>query len=456
MSAVPPLLFARARRVVPAAVVAAGVVTSTVVVALPGVASAASTYHVATNGSDSSAGTSARPFRTVQRAVNAAGPGSTILVHRGTYGGSVTITKSGTARAPITLQTAGDGPVTLTDSFRARSCAENGPAVDRTVKIKDGADFWTVKGFTINNGVWVSGDNANRFTSWFFDRAPWFMMGRKVGNWQERRAIPGQSKPDQAASRSAISYMNARMGLSGRAAMDPSEGVQLIGNTVTGRGIHATLARDGKMLGNTVRNIDCGTGPGIWVVALSSNWQVSGNDVSDVKDTKVHHMQEGIRVSDAASYNTISGNRVHDMPTDGRGFTTDVDASFNTFQGNTATNVYIGYSDEMSGRGNKYLGNTADRVRKYGFGLMSPDWNAARPSVDTSTQDVVMSCNRVTNSPSPQFIAGSSMGGRFDRNSFRGALLAPNLQRYWGSAGNLWDGRPASPGKSLAPSAARC
>ena len=431
------------------ALVLAGLATTSVIVGLPGVASAASTYHVATTGSDSSVGSVSAPFRSVQRAVDAAAAGDTILVHKGTYTGTVTITKSGTSAAPITLQTAGDGPVTLTNSFPARSCAENGPAVDRTVKIKDGADFWTVKGLTINNGVWVSGDNANRFTSWFFDQAPWFMMGHTVGNWQERRAIPGQATPDQAASRSAISYMNSRLGLSGKNALDPSEGVQLIGNTVTGRGIHATLARDGKMIGNTVRDIDCGTGPGVWIVALSSNWQVTDNDVSNVKDTNIHHMQEGIRVSDAASYNTISGNRVHDMPTDGRGFTTDVDASFNTFQGNTATNVYIGYSDEMSGRGNKYLGNTADRVRKYGFGLMSPDWNTLAPSADTSTQDVVMSCNRVTNSPSPQFIAGSSMGGRFDRNSFTGALVAPNLQRYWASAGNLWEGRATSPTKTL-------
>jgi hypothetical protein len=190
----------------------------------------------------------------------------------------------------------------------------------------------------------------------------------------------------------------------------------------------------------------------VWVVALSSNWQVRGNDVTAVKDTLIHHMQEGIRVSDAASYNTIVGNRVHDLPTDGRGLTTDVDASYNTFQGNTATNLWIGLSDEKSGKGNRWIGNSISGARKHAFGLMSPDWNAARPSLDTSTQDVVVSCNTVTNSARPQFVAGSSIGGRFENNSFTSTFVAPNLVSYWGSAGNTWNSQAkAPPAISLRP-----
>ncbi len=438
MSALSPQFLSRTCRALPAALLTTGVAISAVLVVAPGVASAASTIHVATNGSDGGAGTASSPFRTVQRAVTAAGPGDSILVHKGTYTGRVTITRSGTSSAPITLQTAGDGAVTLTNSFPGRPCSETSPAVDRTVTVKEGADYWTIKGFNINNGVWVSGHNASKFASWFSGE-------HRSGAWQERRAIPGQGAQSLAASRSAVSYMNNRLHLSGKAALEPSDGVQVIGNNITGRGVHATLARDGKIQGNTIHDIACGTGPGVWIVALSSNWQVTGNDVYDVKDTVIHHMQEGIRLSDAASYNTVAGNNVHDLPTDGRAFTTDVDASFNTFQGNTAAQVYIGYSDEMSGWGNRWTGNSVDHARRFAFGLMSPDWNRSSPSMDTSTRDVEVTCTRVTNSPEPQFIAGSSMGGHFDKNTFGSTLIAPNLKRYWGSAGNEWNGAGNAP-----------
>ena len=437
MSAVSPLVRSRARRALPSVIATAGMAASVVLLSPAAPSSAAETLHVSTGGSDAARGTSSATFRSVQAAVDRAAPGSTILVHRGTYSGRVTITKSG-----ITLRSAGDGPVELTSSFRGRSCSETSPAVDRTVTVKDGADHVTISGFTIRNGVWVSGDNAHKF-------AKWFSVKHRAGAWQERRAIPGQNADNPAAGRSAVAYMNNTMHLSGREALDPADGINIINNTITGRGVHATLARDGQIVGNTIRDIDCGTGPGVWVVALSSGFDVRGNDVSNVSNTLIHHMQEGIRLSDAASYNTVVGNRVHDLPTDGRGFNTDVDASYNTFQGNTANNVYIGYTDQMSGKGNRWIGNSVSGARKHGFGLMSPDWNAARPSQDTSTQDVVMSCNTVTNSAQPQFVAGSSIGGRFDRNSFNSTFVAPNLVRYWASAGNSWNSAHKAPARDL-------
>ncbi len=437
MSAVSPLVRSRARRVVPSVIVTGAMAASVVLLSPAAPSSAAETLHVSKSGSDSARGTSTSPLRSVQAAVNKASAGSTILVHRGSYSGRVTITKSG-----ITLRAAGDGPVELTSSFPGRSCGATSPAVDRTVTVKDGADHVTISGFTIRNGVWISGDNANRFTKWFSGK-------QSAGAWQERRAIPGQNANNPTAARTAVSYMNRKLGLSGTEALDPADGVNVIGNTITGRGIHATLARDGQLLNNTIRDIDCGTGPGVWVVALSSSWEVRGNDVTNVKDTAKHHMQEGIRISDAASYNTVVGNRVHDLPTDGRGLTTDVDASYNTFQGNTATNLYIGFSDEMSGKGNRWIGNSVSGARKHAFGLMSPDWNAARPSLDTSTQDVYMSCNRVTKSAGPQFVAGSSIGGRFEKNSFTSTFVAPNLVTYWASAGNTWNGLSKAPARDL-------
>jgi len=59
------------------------------------------TIYVATTGSDANPGTVSRPFRTVQRAVSLAGPGSTVLVRGGTYSG-FKVTRSGITIAAYT------------------------------------------------------------------------------------------------------------------------------------------------------------------------------------------------------------------------------------------------------------------------------------------------------------------------------------------------------------------
>jgi len=66
------------------------------------VASAGTTYYVATNGSDANPGTSARPWRTIQKAASTVTAGSTVRVRSGTYNEVVTPAHSGKAGAPIT------------------------------------------------------------------------------------------------------------------------------------------------------------------------------------------------------------------------------------------------------------------------------------------------------------------------------------------------------------------
>ncbi|WP_020654946.1 right-handed parallel beta-helix repeat-containing protein [Massilia niastensis] len=62
-------------------------------------ATATSIYHlyVATNGSDSNAGTQARPFKTINKAASSAKAGTTVHVAAGTYSGNVTTKVSGTS-----------------------------------------------------------------------------------------------------------------------------------------------------------------------------------------------------------------------------------------------------------------------------------------------------------------------------------------------------------------------
>src|SRR5215208_6213927 len=63
-----------------------------------------STFYVSTGGSDSNAGSLAKPFRSIQRAANAAGPGDTVLVRGGTYRETVRPLRSGTSGSPIKFQ----------------------------------------------------------------------------------------------------------------------------------------------------------------------------------------------------------------------------------------------------------------------------------------------------------------------------------------------------------------
>ena len=65
---------------------------------------AGNTYYVATNGNDGSTGSNSSPFRTIQRGVNAAQAGDTVVVKSGTYYERVVMPNSGTSANPITLQ----------------------------------------------------------------------------------------------------------------------------------------------------------------------------------------------------------------------------------------------------------------------------------------------------------------------------------------------------------------
>lgn len=71
----------------------------------------AATYYVATNGLDTNPGTQGQPFLTVQKGVDTAQAGDTVLVAAGTYAENVTAARSGSAGSPITID--GQGVATV-------------------------------------------------------------------------------------------------------------------------------------------------------------------------------------------------------------------------------------------------------------------------------------------------------------------------------------------------------
>ncbi len=62
------------------------------------------TLWVSPTGSDSNSGSQNSPLRSVGRAVSVAGPGSVVFFQPGTYSAGVSLTRSGTATAPITFE----------------------------------------------------------------------------------------------------------------------------------------------------------------------------------------------------------------------------------------------------------------------------------------------------------------------------------------------------------------
>jgi len=112
-------------------------------------------YYVSPDGDDSNPGTRERPLGSVQAAVDAAGPGDSIVVRSGTYRvrNGICLAKPGTAGMPITLRAwPGDSPVL--DFSLAKG-----------IGIRILAAYWHVKGLTVinaeMNGIRVEGERAH-------------------------------------------------------------------------------------------------------------------------------------------------------------------------------------------------------------------------------------------------------------------------------------------------------
>ena len=110
-----------------------------------------STLYVATSGNDSGAGSSSSPFQTIQKAVNSAKAGDTVIVRAGTYNQGVNMNglAGGTASNPITVEadpSASPGSVIVTHIANASS----GANYDAAAFNVESTGSWVIEGFTIN------------------------------------------------------------------------------------------------------------------------------------------------------------------------------------------------------------------------------------------------------------------------------------------------------------------
>ena len=373
--------------------------------------------HVSTRGSDNHPGTSGQPFRTLQRAVGAARPGDTILLHGGTYDEVVVVKTSGTASQPITIRPAGDGAVTLRRSFSPTSCSATSPTRNRTLQFVQGADHWRVEGLTIVNGVLIVGTKVSGLDESVF----------------RNRSLPGRGVRDREAARRTLTQLG----------IDSADGIRIVGNRIFGRGIQLAAGQDGLIERNEVAQIDCGVGAAIWLNAFTDGYVVRGNHIHHVEESAKHFMSEGIRMGRASSYNLVEGNTVEDLEGDARGIASDVNASWNVIRSNRVARAYIGFNEQAGGWGNEWTQNAAENNRGMGYAIYSQGWTLSRPN-DRVPSQLVMWCNRSSGSAFALRI-GSVQKSKFLKNAFADVRYSEDLASYWRSAGNTWEGSSSPP-----------
>jgi hypothetical protein len=378
-----------------------------------------STYHVAVKGSDANPGTAGSPFRTVRKAVTVARPGDAIAVHAGTYDGVVTIRRSGQPGMPIVLRPAGDGPVTLTAAHDPQPCSSTSPTRNRTIKILSGADHWTIQGFTIRGGIFISGANVSRITE----------------AHARDRTLPGRGRYDPAAARTTLPSLG----------VDPADGIQILDNRVLYRGIHVAAGRAGRIERNEVAHIPCGIGSAIWLNAFSDEWVVRANYIHDLADAEKHWMHEGIRMGRASMYNLVEGNRIEDVAGVGRGVAVDVHAGWNVIRRNRATRTFFGFSEQVGGWGNVWEENVSEASGRSGFVIYMMGGSQQRDSDDTPAY-VRMRCN-VSRNEALALVIGEVKKSTFQSNSLPQIRLSETAREEWRSQGNTWNGSSNPPDK---------
>jgi hypothetical protein len=117
------------------------------------------TLVVATDGDDADPGTVDQPLRTIQRAVDLAGPGTTIEIRAGSYapGTNIQVTVDGQPDAPITMRAYQGEPVLIDGENMPHTPAPIGGSIPRPERgaLHIEADWWRFVDLEIANGPYA-------------------------------------------------------------------------------------------------------------------------------------------------------------------------------------------------------------------------------------------------------------------------------------------------------------
>jgi hypothetical protein len=105
-------------------------------------------FHVSVNGDDANPGTAAQPWRTIQKAMSSATPGSIVQIHGGTYRERLTMGVSGAPGKLITFQPAGFSGAPGCGGFTGVACGGDQVIVDLSHlgTVRDGVPFLRIAG----------------------------------------------------------------------------------------------------------------------------------------------------------------------------------------------------------------------------------------------------------------------------------------------------------------------
>ncbi len=124
------------------------------------------TYYVSSTGSDTNTGTSALPFKTIQKCLNMVKAGEMCEVASGIYNESLTIKNSGVATAPVTLRCA-----------TQKGCTVNSGS-EKTIVTTNNVHYYIIDGFRFIS----TANTGNLATLYFGQGTTWSATDKTLGN----------------------------------------------------------------------------------------------------------------------------------------------------------------------------------------------------------------------------------------------------------------------------------
>ncbi|WP_420597044.1 RICIN domain-containing protein [Deinococcus sp.] len=280
---------------------------------------------VAPGGSDSNDGSSARPFATVQKALDAVQPGQNVLIRRGTYNltrAAYLISKRGTAAKPILIR--GEPGAVLRDPSRIISpfFGTEGNAINYywgtgLLSVLD-SSYVTVQGLRAENSGWFG------FRAWKVDH---FTLQDSSSSSSLASAIYIGADNDKGNSTNVVvrrndvtSFCDDKELVRG---MGCQEGISLVG-------LDGFEVADNKVHDSIGHSEAWGGGEGIDAKNGTSNGKVHHNEIYnlsqlaiyvdgysfvgeniDIYANHIHNTHDGIRI-DAEQTGSVKNIRIHD------------------------------------------------------------------------------------------------------------------------------------------------
>lgn len=296
-------------------------VTALVLVLSSALASA-STWHVAPTGNDASGGSDTSPFQTIQRAVTAAQPGDTVIVHAGTYLGFKVSTHA-TAAAPITFKA--DGIVNI-----------NGAATtDRDAIHVEGSSYVTIDGFTVTGAgragisaldsdhITVRNNRVDANTRWgvFSSFCDDFVVEHnRISNSGSEHGVYASNSADRPIIRFNEIWGNGMCGVHLNGDISYGGDGVISGAIVEGNIIHDNGLKGGSGINGDgvqsamIRNnvLDNNHASGISLYQIDGGQPSSNNTIVNNTIRMASNARSGINIQDGATGNAIRNNIVID------------------------------------------------------------------------------------------------------------------------------------------------